>query len=725
MQTTNLVIPDNYVLSGRVFVRAGVKADFGYNDGDRVEEYMLDTMKSAEDPGTGSEELQRAIRDWPTRYHFSPQRADLLRPFADFFAGGGSVLEVGSGCGAITRYLGECGAMVTALEGSPRRANITAERCRDLENVIVVNEALSEFDPGTRYDCVTLIGVLEYSQLFGGTPSGMLRQCLSLLKEEGILLIAIENKLGLKYWAGMPEDHLGVAFAGIEDRYSDESPLTFGKEELGTLLDSAGFSWNQFYYPYPDYKLPSVVLTEQALTDPDLNLVNLVRPVLEGCGSDPGAAFQSAVSFDPARTVASLASNHLLGALSNSFMVMAGASEVCRYAERALAYSFNSARKRAFNKTNIFLRQENGSIWVKRVPHFPGMPVPGGLVAEQKLEGERYAAGTLYSMRLYDLLSSEGWRLEDIVAWGRPYYMLLKSFAIEQQGSLYLPGRFADLAPFNVLEGKDGLIMIDLEWEVMGELPVEYIFFRGLYHCLVRAGIAALPASGTPTNAFGLIVAVLERLGAKSDGVIQDFIERETVCFGGISPAEDRVPRDVALRLAGVDVTARAGAGRNMPLYPLRDLHAQVFVETDSSGFCEDVSLKFRIELHPVRRVHVLQLPVFEGRIVRLRIDPSDRPGLVQVHAVTLRNEQGATIFHWTPFSRSHTELSGVMIIHQAPMLPDPVFILTDYDPMMIFSLDDARPAYETSRLTVEIELSTVSDHHFVNITKMWQQLYA
>ena len=79
-------------------------------------------------------ELAAAIRDWPSQYHLDAARANLLRPIAP--ASGATVLEIGAGCGAITRFLGETGATVLALEGSLARARIAASRCRDLDNVV-------------------------------------------------------------------------------------------------------------------------------------------------------------------------------------------------------------------------------------------------------------------------------------------------------------------------------------------------------------------------------------------------------------------------------------------------------------------------------------------------------------------------------------------------------------------------------------------------------------
>ena len=63
-----------------------------------------------------------------------------------------------------------------------------------------------------KYDYITLIGVLEYAAYYTDAKQpfeSFLKRISSYLKEDGKLLIAIENKFGLKYWAGTREDHTG------------------------------------------------------------------------------------------------------------------------------------------------------------------------------------------------------------------------------------------------------------------------------------------------------------------------------------------------------------------------------------------------------------------------------------------------------------------------------------------------------------------------------------
>lgn len=48
-------------------------------------------------------------------------------------------------------------------------------------------------------------------------------------------------------------------------------------------------------------------------------------------------------------------------------------------------------------------------------------------------------------------------------------------------------------------------------------------------------------------------------------------------------------------------------------------------------------------------------LPVFEGSLPRLRLDPADRPGFMHLHAITLRNAEGRMCWQWRSGDHTHT----------------------------------------------------------------------
>ena len=232
-----------------------------YSDG-AVEDELLALFESGGDPAA----MLRQDKRWPVLYHLSPERRNLLEWFP--FKKDSSLLEVGAGCGALTGLFAERTAKVTAVELSLRRSRIIAARYPKSVNIEVMAGNISDLELGSKYDCVTLVGVLEYARSFvkGPAPArNLLARCASLLAPGGALLVAVENKFGLKYFAGAREDHSGRSFESIEGYRPDSPAETWSRDELEELLESSGFGRLDFYYPYPDYKLPEEVFSDRFL----------------------------------------------------------------------------------------------------------------------------------------------------------------------------------------------------------------------------------------------------------------------------------------------------------------------------------------------------------------------------------------------------------------------------------------------------------------------------
>lgn len=236
-----------------------------YSDGDETENQLLDIVSRYTE-----NEYPRVIVDhpsWPLIYHLSPVRESLLNWIP--FRKGEKVLELGSGCGAVTGAFLNKGLSVTAVDLSLRRSRINATRHRDCGELTIYVGASEEVLPNLKeqFDHVTLIGVLEYAAVFSKEERPfhhILKSALSVMKEDGSLWVAIENKLGMKYFAGCKEDHTGRYFEGIEGYPHREGPRTFSRKELTELADECGFTC-EFHYPYPDYKLPVRIYSDEYL----------------------------------------------------------------------------------------------------------------------------------------------------------------------------------------------------------------------------------------------------------------------------------------------------------------------------------------------------------------------------------------------------------------------------------------------------------------------------
>lgn len=294
-----------------------------YCDG-AVEDELLEIAKNY-----AAVEYPRIIEErksWEILYHLSPLRENIVEwlPINSSM----KVLEVGAGCGAITGALSRRAGEVTCVELSKKRSMINAYRHMEAENVTIHVGNFQDVEPDLPkdYDYICLIGVFEYAQAYIGSETpydDFLRIIKKHLKTGGHIAIAIENKFGLKYWAGCREDHLGAYFAGIEDYPEGGVVRTFTKEGLLSIAKRCGFREAQMYYPYPDYKFMTTLYSDRRLPQQgelSNNMRNFDRDRLQ--------------LFDEKRVFDSMIKEGQFPLFSNSYMLLLGPSlseEYVRY----------------------------------------------------------------------------------------------------------------------------------------------------------------------------------------------------------------------------------------------------------------------------------------------------------------------------------------------------------------------------------------------------------
>ncbi len=455
-----------------------------YSDGDEVETYLFEVLKQVENVSCDSDQLRESIKDWPSEYHFSSGRHNLLRPFESFSSQ--RVLELGCGCGAITRYLGESGASVVAIEGSLRRAEIAAERCRDLPNVKIHAENLIDFRSEERFDFVTLIGVLEYAQCFieSDDPVGAcLDHAKSFLKKEGALVLAIENQLGLKYFNGCEEDHIGTPYYGISGLYDTKQPVTFGRHALGEKIRQHGFPIQEFFYPFPDYKLPGVVLSEAALLNKQFNVADLL---VHNVGKNYPETHRRAFAEDLAWRVVGV--NGLIPHLANSFLVFARPSVMQSPPVSWLAKIYSRGKRRPCYQLETTIEEDvNGELVVRKARLHPDLQTQGDWL-NHVVTDSLYIDGELLIGRLHTAMAREA-DIDELAGVFLPWIDFLKANALENgEGQKELPGHFVDCIPSNLVSDQSGgLHYFDAEWVVDGPILLNWVLMRGVRESLTGA----------------------------------------------------------------------------------------------------------------------------------------------------------------------------------------------------------------------------------------------
>ena len=377
-----------------------VKMDFSaydakdfYSDGG-VEEEIFFHAKAGD-----LENFLRSDNRFPVLCHLSPLRNFLLEWLP--VEKNDSVLEIGCGLGALTGTLLKTGAQVDAVEISARRAQICALRNRREKNLTIHVGNLNAMAFDKKFDFVFLIGVLEYAARFTHTKNpyeDFLAKCKSFLKPDGTLVIAIENRLGLEYLSGKPEDHTGKFFDGILDYPAPVGIKTFSRLELKNMLKACGLVDQKFFYPYPDYKFPYMIHSDEMLpTASELSHF-----------SDNFYDTDRVEIFSLARAWPTIINAGLYSELANSFLV-AASQNFSRRIFPLKVFSNNCPRKEKYQlRMEIHRASTPSGFIVKKIARNPlAREHLKILVENSKILSEVYGAEHVAQMKLVDADTAE------------------------------------------------------------------------------------------------------------------------------------------------------------------------------------------------------------------------------------------------------------------------------------------------------------------------------
>jgi len=232
----------------------------------------------AEEQGWRAAAEEYARTQYPDRYEYhydyivSEARADFC-VLADL-GPGSRVLDTGSGWGGLTLSMARDAGEVYALDRTLEHLEFVSIRARQegLPNVHPVGASALHlpFAEGF-FDFIVMNGVLEWvgSGEGGASPTTLqgaaLQQAWQKLKVGGQLYVGIENRWGIVYFVGRRDPHTGLRFVTLLPRWLADHyalalqgkpycALTHSRAALLTLLQRAGFSQVDFYYPIPGYQ---------------------------------------------------------------------------------------------------------------------------------------------------------------------------------------------------------------------------------------------------------------------------------------------------------------------------------------------------------------------------------------------------------------------------------------------------------------------------------------
>lgn len=660
-----------------------------YSDGN-VEEEILTIVKEASHVEYPS--IIEEKNSWPVLYHLSPLRANIVDwlPIKKDH----KVLEIGSGCGAITEKLSEKAGEVTCVDLSARRSHINAYRNQDKNNITIHVGNFSDIEPGLPedYDFICLIGVFEYAKSYirSETPyEDFLKIMLKHVKNNGRIVIAIENKLGLKYFAGCKEDHVGEYFSGLEGYPEGGSARTFSRPGLERIMDSCGVTQYSFYYPYPDYKFPTVIYSDRRLPNPG-ELTNNIR----NFDRDRMLLFNEKYVFD------GIINDGLFSAFSNSYMVVIGQEPETAYVkysnDRAEEYALrteivDTPKGKVIRKSPLSLkaREHIGKmeylyrLLQKRYEKSDLKINPCTLAADEEYAEFPFEKGTTLEELLDRCLEKE-----DLNGFYKLFdkYLTLISYGEDSGITDY------DLIFANILVNGDEWTVIDYEWTIEKVVSAKEIAFRAVY-CYV------LEEEKRNKLDLDLIMERLDITPAQADeyrekeGKFQKQVTGKRKSMGEIRAAIGTYCVDPKVLM-------------KEHLQRILDKRIQIYTDA-GKGFSEENSY-YMPDVYTNEYTIEAEIP-FDGNVSALRIDPADRACVVKVEELLLN---GMAV----PLTKKTFAANGKNVKKST-------WVFTTSDPNMTIRVSEL-PMQGENRLFIKMQLTSLPESIAADITEGVKKIF-
>lgn len=636
-------------------------------------------------------EYERVIgekKNWPILYHLSPLRENIV----DWIPMDKSskVLEVGSGCGAITgAFARKCGS-VTCVDLSKKRSMINAYRHSECDNITIHVGNFKDIEPllPCDFDYICLIGVFEYGQSYigGDTPfEDFLNILMPHMKENGRIVIAIENKYGLKYFAGCKEDHLGTYFSGIENYADGGGVRTFSRRGLERIFRKCNVKEYHFYYPYPDYKFMHTLYSDAYLPgkgELSDNMRNFDRDRM--------------VLFDEKNAFDGMVEDGLFSVFANSYVAVIGGDFDVKYVK----YSNDRAPEYAI-RTEIL--KENGVAKVRKYPmseaaceHVRGMALAYENL-KQRYEGGRleinkcelvedevslyaefeYVEGTPLLERMDECVQRD-----DIEGFQKLFREYVERIGYNSD----CPVADFDMIFGNLLVQGDTWTLIDYEWTFGKPIETRELAFRAVYYYLRDDEKRnKIPMDWILTE-LGITDAQAEQYWEQEKD-FQLFIKGERM---SMAQMRDLIGCRLMVPQNWIDYYGDGDVNR-----------VQIYEDTTGEGYSEEQSYFVREAYQGSNRI-ALELSV-SGDVRMLRIDPAMDSCMVKILDMTFNGVR-------VPLERRKLLLVNGRIVKPADKEAD------HYSPSIVFPTTDPNINIDLTMLDRQAENLLCTEMEIVRI---------
>ena len=309
----------------------------------------------------------------------------------------------------------------------------------------------------------------------------LLKKLKEHLNPGGRIILAVDNRYGLTYFAGSKERLTGKYFEGLEGYGSSDGACTFSKDAVLSMIREAGFDAVKTYYPYPNYRYMTALYTDEKLPSPgelNFNLCNFEE--------------ERAVLFNESAVFDGLIKEGKFQEFSNSYLFDLTV-EKQQMEEELLFLKYSVERDEKYRIRTEIVRKADGTKVVRKVPYTEAAKAHVEKMKhwEEVLKAQYETAGISVN---YCTLTEKGAefeflkgdtledRLDDYLAKDdlTGFITEIQNYARKLEQITDSKANNVDLIFSNIIINEGKWNVIDYEWTFEAEIPLKFIIHRAI-----------------------------------------------------------------------------------------------------------------------------------------------------------------------------------------------------------------------------------------------------
>ncbi|MBQ1194347.1 MAG: adenylyltransferase/cytidyltransferase family protein [Lachnospiraceae bacterium] len=435
--------------------------------------------------------LVENTKDWKLFYHFSNMRNSVLSWYE--FRENADILEIGGGYGEITGLLCDRARSVTTMETYSEKAYIINERYKDRDNLTVLVGDIENYDSKEKYDYIVLFGCLGYK--CGGSKdiksyAEYLKSIYKYLKENGIIIVVTDNKLGIEKLCGKPAVSTGIPFDTLMNYTNGSKYYSFSKEELIAIGRESECKKIKFYYPVPDH-----IYTQEVYTDSYMPNAKLTERMVNYYLYSSTAVADERILFKD------IIKNGVFSVFSNSFIMelsIDGNLNEVIYAtvtsDREVTHSFTTVLKENGYAKKTPIHPEGNEKLIEIYENHNNLKEKNIPVIEQKIKDNSIVMPYVKEKTLSEYLCSAKLEKKELFEiFDKLYNYIIRTSehvcVCDEEFGCYsnsmgvvLKNAYIDMIPFNCFYLESGEFMFFDQEFLKHNCPAGYIMYRAIMY---------------------------------------------------------------------------------------------------------------------------------------------------------------------------------------------------------------------------------------------------